>query len=362
MWPYWIIFLIFTILSLSKGANDILEGHTKISLDPLSKIILLLLTLFIGLRYQVGADWQQYLRIVERAEGIDLFSQMKYVSGEPGYQFIVWIGANIAGGIFFVNMVCAAIFSYGLLIYSNRRVYPWLSMVAATPFLITVVSIGYTRQSAAIGFLLIAFNYLQERKLYKYLIFVLLASFFHKTAVIMAPLAIAIYTINYKLIYKLVPVLILVSLIIYFGLKEHIDFLIYGYIELNLYDAKGLYFRLAMNIFPALIFLFWYKEFRLTATEKRIYLYLSIASMLFIPLSFIIPSTTVIDRLALYVSPIQLLVWSYIPFIFKRRDNRILIKIGIVIHSFAIMFVWLVFGIHAQYWIPYKNYFFEWIM
>ena len=50
--------------------------------------------------------------------------------------------------------------------------------------LVVVVAMGFTRQAAAIGFLMLAFAAFSEKSLVRFLIFVALATTFHKTAVI----------------------------------------------------------------------------------------------------------------------------------------------------------------------------------
>ena len=63
-----------------------------------------------------------------------------------------WFAGRNDLGIWFVNTVCGAIFSYGLIAFARSQPRPWLALVVAVPYLIIVVAMGYTRQAAAIGF------------------------------------------------------------------------------------------------------------------------------------------------------------------------------------------------------------------
>ena len=62
-----------------------------------------------------------------------------------------------------------------------------------------------------------------------------------------------------------------------------------------------------------------------------------------------IASSTAVDRLALYVMPLQIAVLSRFPLIFGRRMGTLIV----VLYSLAIEFVWLNFATNARYWIPY---------
>jgi hypothetical protein len=70
---------------------------------------------------------------------------------------------------------------------------------------------------------------------------------------------------------------------------------------------------------------------------------------------FTVASSTAVDRLALYLIPLQIFVGSRIP------DTRIF---GIapaswnqllIVFSFAVLIVWLLFAGHSEYWLPYRN-------
>ena len=54
-----------------------------------------------------------------------------------------------------ITNTTAVPFTYGLFRICRQQPNPWLALVVATPFLIIVVGMGYTRQAAAMGFLMI---------------------------------------------------------------------------------------------------------------------------------------------------------------------------------------------------------------
>jgi hypothetical protein len=75
-------------------------------------------------------------------------------------------------------------------------------------------------------------------------------------------------------------------------------------------------------------------------------------TFLLLVLLLVLPSSTAVDRLALYVMPLQVAVLSRFPLAFGRRMGTFIV----VLYSLAIEFVWLNFATHARFWIPYQVY------
>jgi hypothetical protein len=67
----------------------------------------------------------------------------------------------------------------------------------------------------------------------------------------------------------------------------------------------------------------------------------------------ILPSSTIVDRLALYVLPLQLVIFARLPdHVLKSSYARLLI----VGYTFTIQFVWLNYAANAEYWLPFQFY------
>jgi hypothetical protein len=71
-----------------------------------------LIALAIGLRYEVGADWNVYKFLFSYARYADLDRVLRI--GDPGYQLLNWAVQHIGAEIWLVNLVCGVIFAYGL--------------------------------------------------------------------------------------------------------------------------------------------------------------------------------------------------------------------------------------------------------
>jgi len=65
-----------------------------------------------------------------------------------------------------------------------------------------------------------------------------------------------------------------------------------------------------------------------------------------------------VDRVALYMLPLQLVVFAHLPDIFGRKNQGFVVA-GVVVYYAAVQFVWLNFASHAFAWLPYRNYLFE---
>jgi hypothetical protein len=84
---------------------------------------------------------------------------------------------------------------------------------------------------------------------------------------------------------------------------------------------------------------------------------MSIAAFACLAMLAVTSASTAIDRLALYLIPLQIVILSRLPAYFAKSNAE---KIGltalVVAYSAVIQFVWLNYAQHADYWLPYNNY------
>ena len=84
---------------------------------------------------------------------------------------------------------------------------------------------------------------------------------------------------------------------------------------------------------------------------------MSIGALVFIPILGLSPSSTAVDRVALYWIPIQIFVFSRLPIALSAGPlSERLVLIVIVVYSFCVLLTWLIFGRFSYLWIPYKFY------
>ena len=344
MFPYWALFGMFA-LGATLGPRG--RGHVGGGGGPLLAFCTIIMALMIGLRYEVGADWDQYERLFTLAGRASL--ERLLLRGDPGYQVLNWAIRQLDGSMWQVNLVCALIFCWGLLRLAQAQPQPWLAMVVAIPYLVTVVSMGYTRQAVAIGILMAGLASIHRGgSILRYAGYVAAAALFHKTAVVALPLVVFAGRRNFIL-----NVLLGVALSILFYnlfLEKSVDNLVRNYIDAG-YSSQGAATRIALNFIPALLFLVKQEAFGFDDRERKVYRYFSYAAVFFPIALALSPSSTAIDRLALYVLPLQLVILSRVPMAYRLPGAGTIL---VVAYSAVILFGWLAFAKHAEYWLPYQ--------
>lgn len=226
----------------------------------------------------------------------------------------------------------------------------------AVPYLIIVVGMGYTRQGIAIGLAMLGLVALGRQRMVKFVVWVLLGATFHKSAVLLLPIAALAAT--RKRLWTAFWVAVIVAGAYFVFLESSVDALYAGYIEAA-YESQGALIRLLMNAVPAVILLLWRRHFEMTLAQMRLWMWFSLISLVLLVSYFLTPASTALDRMALYMLPLQLAVFAHIPEVFGRRKARNEVFVmAILLYYAAIQFVWLNFATHARYWLPYQNWLF----
>ena len=357
---YW--FLLFVpalgvILSVGDlGHSSNKKSHTNTSSLALG-LFAILLVVVIGFRHEVGGDWFNYFKQLNSALDQTLYQGMMS-TGDPAYGFLTWIAANFGGGLYLVNSVCAVVFVAGLLTFARSSPQPWLMMFVAVPYLVIVVAMGYTRQGVAIGLVMLGLVALNQGHLYKFAGWLIFAALFHKSALIL--LTLAVFS-GRKKWGALLGVFLVGALMFVLLLAESVDNLVAGYI-FDEYASSGTGIRVAMNALPALLFLVFRNRFDLTPPQKSFWVWMSLGALTFILILAVSPSSTAVDRVALYWIPLQLFVWSRLPQAMGHRAGTQRQWIAMVlIYSFAVQFVWLFYADHSYAWLPYQFYPWVWL-
>lgn len=354
MWPYWMLFLLpafaATISNRPCGAQFI--GVSRQRLDSAWLGVGLLLALMIGYRYEVGGDWLHYIEYVERIQGVALSDV--FMMSDPGFQLVNWLSVEAGWGIFGVNLVCGGLFAAGVVGFCQGMPRPWLALAVAVPYMVIGVAMGYSRQGVALGLAMLGLVALVRGSTLWFVVWVVLGATFHKTAVLLLPIAALASSRNRLLTVAWVG---LVSVAAYgLLLQESVDSLYSGYIDAG-YQSEGALIRLLMNAVPATILLLWRKRFCFNANEASLWLWCAIISMALLGVLFVSPSSTAVDRIALYMLPLQMVVFSHFPDVFgKRRGRNQELILGVLLYYAMVLFVWLNYANHSQYWLPYRFY------
>ena len=153
-------------------------------------------TLFRGLRWDTGTDWDQFLQVYNQAHWYNVFSYVRYVSDvgashmDYGYMFLNALFHELGLGytmfLLFTNFIIMWCFKDFCL---KMTKYPILTMI----LLINVGMPFPVRQSISFAILLWGYQFLNKKDIKKYLLVVFCAFTIHKGALIGFPLAILPY-------------------------------------------------------------------------------------------------------------------------------------------------------------------------
>jgi hypothetical protein len=175
------------------------------------------------------------------------------------------------------------------------------------------------------------------------------AALFHKTAVLVLPIVIFAGKRN-----RLLNAIAAAALFVLFFdlfLSDSTDHFIKSYVVTR-YSSQGAWVRVILNVVPAVLLLSRRGRFGLSDQDEQVWRYVAIAACLF-PIALIAtPSSTAVDRMALYLMPLQIVILSRAYLLFKNPKNGVLV---VIVYALAILFVWLNFAQFSDKWVPYRS-------
>ena len=306
-----------------------------------------LFAVLIGFRHEVGGDWFNYLRHFESASSMTFFEAA--AMSEPGHYVLNMWSAWLGGDIYLVNLVYAAILMWGTMVFCQRQPSPWLALMSAVPYMLIVVGMGYTRQSGALGLALVGLVALSEGRVRTFIICVAIGALFHKSAILLMPVAALAASRNRFLTGALVAAFF--ALLYYLLLLDTAESMWRNYVEEQMQSQGGL-IRVVMNLVPALILVVFRRRLVPDEQERKLWLWIAAFAFLCVPLVFL--ASTAVDRVALYFIPLQLFVFARLPTLAQTVRARTGLVVGIVLYYAVVQYVWLNYATHAQYWTPYQ--------
>ena len=352
MLPYWLFFLAPALAALASGplVRMRADGTRPLRIDATWMLMIVALTLIIGFRFEVGGDWGNYYRWLLRAANLN-FSDLR-ASDDLGYWALNILSVKLGLGMTGVNTFGAFFFSIGLVVFCRSLPRPWLALACAMPYLVTVVAMGYTRQSIALGLVMIGLVMLGRQRFVVFVLWALAAALFHKTAVVLIPIAGLTVSKNRFLSLSLVAAATALGYVTF--LADSAENLINTYADANIVSGGAL-IRLGMNAVPATLFLLYRQRFLISPGEKKLWLIFSLIAVGMFLAFFPTSLSTALDRMALYIIPLQLVVYAHLPDaigVFGRRNQAIVALI--LLYYATTLFAWLNFATHSSYWIPYQ--------
>lgn len=319
--------------------------------SPMGVYLLALATaLMMGLRYEVGGDWYSYLLMYDLMQLLSSDQLFDYY--DPGYAVVGRLSDILGLGIYGVNIICGMIMAFGIAYFCRRQPNPALTFLVGIPYLIIVVGMGYTRQGVAIGIIVAGIAGVSERTILRTILIVSVAALFHKTALLVLPFIMA-PILRRNLLYAVVGSIVFAGMF-YVLLADSADQMVTNYVDSG-YASSGAVIRVMMNVIPALLALLFRRRLGFTGYQSDMWSVFAIVSLLLVPLVLVANFTTAIDRMALFLIPLQIAVLPRIPYIFgHRKALSAQLFLAICGYSAAVQLVWILFADNSRYWLPYR--------
>lgn len=312
----------------------------------------IVIIVMVGFRYRVGGDWMAYQRLFRHISKLDFWTAIQ--TTDPAYAATNWLVGTVGFEVWGVNLICAIVFTSGLVSLCRWQPNPPLAMLVAVPYLVTVVAMGYTRQGAALGCVMLALTLYRRGSLLKTGVALLVAAAFHKSAIVVVPLFAMAHSRD-----RIVTSMAfgaLAAAVYYVFVAGAVGGLYSTYV-LAAESSEGAQIRSLMNVLPALFFLGFRSRFGMDPTQRRLWTIFALMALGAAGALIYSPSSTVVDRVGLFLIPLQVVILSRLPAAMGagRRQSMILVA-SVTAYSLLVQLVWLLYAAHADAWLPYRSY------
>ncbi len=156
-------------------------------------VVIALLTVLIGLRYWIGADYGIYFRAYhDLGEKLDASDILKMITEGRKQVHMEWLYLFFANAIYeagfsfyiFTFLLAIAAITIKYKAFTEHAIYPAFAMLLFMYPTLLVSDGGQMRQGMAMGILLFSFKYIKERKLLMFLFTIYIAVGFHTSATV----------------------------------------------------------------------------------------------------------------------------------------------------------------------------------
>lgn len=318
--------------------------------NVINLILILLFALIIGLRYDVGTDYFTYLKSYESQHledfeyGFQVLNKILFFIGAPYY-------------ILFIIIAFFQLYLFYIACKDLPKLVPWVFFFYITT-LYLFFSLNGMRQALAFSIIIFSLQYIKDRKIFHYCIGIVLASTFHKSAMIMLPMY---FFIHYDILKTrfLQYILYFISFIIAIVFSDLIwklaslisVYLGYESFSSSISDLKevkwsggvglGKYLWIMINIMT----IYYYPKLKKTFSSK---IFIIFYNLFFIGIILDnLVSSTYLSRMNVYFLYMKIFVYSYLMvYIFCHQKSIILKFFGVLFVIIMLLFFYV--GIHNK--------------
>ena len=344
----------FSILSFSALTAFLIYDSKYRKYDEVFIFLLfILVSLFLGFRsIEIGPDWFSYKELFQNQINFPFIHSITI--GDPAYFGLTWIVRRFTDDILYVNIPMAFITMYFYYMFCKFQKYSAFSFFIGLPFLILFI-INFPRQAAAMTIIAYSMKYILVGSKKEYLLFILLATLFHKTAIVFLVLLVDDLE-KFKLRNILLLGIAMISFFLLFVSKYLSGYVLNfsTYMQSSAAHLKGMIYLL-----PAATYLIFYKQIKYEMSLEETFIIKRLAMIIIFSyfLIFLHPFLyNAMDRLFIYFFTIEVLIFeNYL--IRSIKGNQILMYMSmIIVYKFVLFFVWLFLGNKSTFFLPFKFY------
>lgn len=318
--------------------------------------------IFIGFRFEVGGDWNQYLKIFETFDTSSI-TNIFITRNEFGFNLIIFFVKTLNLEFVHFNFICSLIVLSIIFFYLSKQYDPFLGLVIIYTIFLIIFVMGFARQSLSASLIILSIYYLQKNRIILSYLIIFISATFHTSALfflIIYPLNLLINIKNYNNKIYIFLFFSFIGISLYFFLRQ-LDIynaLVYNYLGQGrferIYDQPaGAPFRVLLNVIPSFLILFFINKFKnIETNSKKIFITLSILCLLVSCLLFFYP--VFVDRYMYYFVILQVIFYSNLSFNIKNKRLKIAYESLIISYYLLVFLVWINFADHKRWWIPYN--------
>lgn len=356
-------FLYYSIVFFTSMLAYFSEFLRKNEARKLGKFIFWIAVLFpaliAGFRFGIGTDYFSYESIYTRltTSYLNLFELISYTRYEPG-----WIALNLFTDFVFGEpkflFVLSATLTWVIFFKAiyNQKNYVSISL-AILILLCTMYNISFNlvRQTLAMAFLLLSISPLLEKKFWRYIITVLMASMFHFTALIFLPAYWIVNSRNEKVAFfkKAMAPIFFILLIVFIDPILNLVTSFDAFAAYSTYDLQSGSFGFGNIIMRLPIFIvIWinYKKLKMKENPIHRIVVLYFIGVILIHLGYLAPH---VNRIAGYYEITQVLILGALVRVQNNKYEKFMYSYGIIIYYVAwFTYNFLVLGKNET--IPYQ--------
>ena len=167
-----------------------IESRNKLSYIIKNKYFYYLISLFfiffIGLRDEIGCDWNQYKAMFNKYNDFGLIEILKNnISSKETLQELGHILlTSISQNIYILNTIYSIIFIFPLFYFCSKFRRPYFCLLLSYPYYIVVIGMGPIRQAACISLLMLSMIFVKNKNYYCHLLISIITALIHQSSIL----------------------------------------------------------------------------------------------------------------------------------------------------------------------------------